>query len=200
MTRRSTTLTVVTACAVLLAGCTGERGTAQPASTSPAAELPNSGAPKVENPLPAKVLDGSPCDTALTATQVSDVLGDTGQGKSQDEALGPLCQWDSSSGSGAGLTVGYDTKSDQGISLSYKNTKPKSTLWKELEPVQTYPAIAYGDQSDKRLCNVVVGVSDELTYGVTLTLGDKAAADGKDACELGRTVADMVMTNLKARV
>jgi hypothetical protein len=46
---------------------------------------------------------------------------------------------------------------------------------------------------------VTVGISDELAYSVSLTLGDKAAAAGKDACRLGRGVADTVMTNLKAR-
>jgi hypothetical protein len=196
------TLTVGAACVALLTACNGERGTATPAPTSSAttgSDVPGNGAPAVANPLPDQVLEGSPCDTALTTTQVSDFLGNTGPGKAEDAELGPLCQWDSTSGSGAGLTVGYDTKSDQGLGLAYKNTKPKSTLWKELSPVQEYPAIAYGDATDKRLCNVVVGVTDKLTYGVTLILGDKAAADGKDACEIGRSVADAVMTNLKAR-
>ncbi|UOZ08970.1 DUF3558 domain-containing protein [Amycolatopsis sp. WQ 127309] len=204
MNRQSiVTLTVAATCAALLSGCNGEHGTATPAPTSsattPGSDVPDSGAPAVANPLPDQVLAGSPCDTALTAAQVSDFLGDTGPGKTEDAELGPLCQWDSTSGSGAGLTVGYDTKSDQGLSLAYKNTKPKSSLWKELSPVQEYPAIAYGDTSDKRLCNVVVGVTDKLTYGVTLILGDRAAADGKDACEISRSVADLVLTNLKAR-
>jgi hypothetical protein len=101
------------------------------------------------------------------------------------------------------LQVGYQTKSDQGLSLAYQNVKPKAARWVELDPVQGFPAIGYldagGDPNDRRQCVVVVGVTDQLAYSVGLLLGDGAAAQGKDACSSGRQAADAVMTNLKAR-
>ena len=73
----------------------------------------------VDAPLSSTVLDGSPCDTALTSDQVSTFLGDATPGKPSDSELGPICNWSSNSGSGAGIAVSYRTKSDQGISLAY---------------------------------------------------------------------------------
>ncbi len=46
---------------------------------------------------------------------------------------------------------------------------------------------------------VVVGIADDLAYSVSLSVGDSAARAGKDACDLGRGVADTVLTNLKAK-
>lgn len=194
----------VTAGAIVLTSCTGKEvvsGTPTPTSTS-APALPNSGAPKVENPLPAKVLDGSPCDSALTADQVRGYLGDTDAADPKDTELGPSCDWSSTSGSDAGILVSYETKTGQGISLTYKNVKPKAKRWVDnLEPVQGYPTVGYVavGTTDNRTCVITVGVSDELAYSVSLFLGDKAAAASKDACQLGRGVADTVLTNLKAR-
>ncbi|MFJ1765908.1 DUF3558 family protein [Amycolatopsis sp. NPDC088138] len=116
--------------------------------------------------------------------------------------LGPSCDWASTSGSAAGILVGYETKARQGLSLTYKNEKPKASRWvDDLEAVQGYPAVGYVDvgTTDNRTCVVVVGVADDLAYSVSLSLGDSAAQAGKDACTLGRGVADTVLTNLKAR-
>ncbi|MEQ0561247.1 DUF3558 domain-containing protein [Amycolatopsis sp. NEAU-NG30] len=194
----------VTLGAALLTSCTGKKptnGTAVPVPTNTAA-LPNSGAPKVDNPLPAAALAGSPCDSALTAEQLMGYLGPTTTPKASDTELGPTCDWASASGTAAGILVGYDTKTGQGLSLTYKNEKPKAKRWVDtLEPIQGYPAVGYVDTgtTDNRTCVIVVGVSDELAYSVSLSIGDSAVQAGKDACQLGRGVADTVMTNLKAR-
>ncbi|WP_328446758.1 DUF3558 domain-containing protein [Amycolatopsis sp. NBC_00438] len=196
--------TTVVVGATLLTSCTGERRTPGTATAAPSSstELPNSGAPKVNDPLPAKVLDGSPCDSAFTGEQVTGYLGQTGAPKPKDSELGPMCDWASSSGSSAGILVAYETKTGQGISFTYKNEKPKASRWvDDLEAVQGYPTVGYVDvgASGKRSCVIVVGVSDELAYSLSLVLGDEAAEAGKDACQVGRGVADTVMTNLKAR-
>jgi hypothetical protein len=194
----------VTLGTALLTSCTGKNptnGTAVPVPTNTAA-LPNSGAPKVDNPLPAVALAGSPCDSALTAEQLMGYLGPTTTPKASDTELGPTCDWASASGTAAGILVGYDTKTGQGLSLTYKNEKPKAKRWVDtLEPIQGYPAVGYVDTgtTDNRTCVIVVGVSDELAYSVSLSIGDSAVQAGKDACQLGRGVADTVMTNLKAR-
>jgi len=190
--------------ALVLSACTGNRtapttSSTPPASTNSAAAVPNNGAPKVENPLPAKALDGSPCDSALTTAQLKQFLGDTTVPKTSDDTLGTTCSWSSTSGSGAGFAIAYQTKSDQGISLAYKNVQPKAARWQVLDAVQGYPAVAYSDFDDKRHCVVVVGISDELAYSVSLTIGDSASAQGKDACTLAPKTADAVMTNLRQR-
>jgi hypothetical protein len=84
----------------------------------------------------------------------------------------------------------------------YQNVKPTAVRWEELQPVQGYPAIGYlpngDDPTNKRDCQIVVGVADNLTYSVGLALGE-CVVGKKDPCDVGRNVADAVMTNLKAR-
>jgi hypothetical protein len=203
MNRRATiTIATIAGCGLLLSGCTEKRGSATPAPSSvgtSTSALPHDGAPKVDAPLPATALAGSPCESALTPDQVSTFLGDATSGKPSDSALGPLCNWSSSSGSGAGFAISYQTKSDQGISLAYQNIQPKAARWKPLDPIQGFPAVAYANFDDKRACVIVVGVSDELAFSVGLTLGDKATSEGKDSFDVAPQVADTVLTNLKAR-
>ncbi|MER6664747.1 DUF3558 domain-containing protein [Amycolatopsis japonica] len=187
---------------LLLSACDGDRGTptpTTPAASSSAAGVPNSGAPAVRNPLPAKVLDGSPCESALTPQQLETFIGEPKPAEPSTDALGTACRWSSASGSGAGFTISYQIKSDQGISLPYKNVKPKAARWVELEPIDGYPAIGYTNIQDDNGCAVVVGVSDQLAYSVSLSLGDKATQQGKDGCKLGRDVAAEVLKNLKGR-
>ncbi|RSM67306.1 DUF3558 domain-containing protein [Amycolatopsis sp. WAC 01376] len=193
-----------------MSACDGGRTTpgtptpGTPAASSSAAGVPNSGAPAVQNPLPAKVLDGSPCDSALTAQQLETFLGEPSPGNPKTDALGTACNWHAASGSGAGFSVSYQTKSDQGISLPYQSVKPKTARWLELDPIDGYPAIGYANnvgvaKDDKKFCVVVVGVSDQLAYSVSLGLGDNAYREGKDSCIAGRSVAAEVLKNLKGR-
>ncbi|SDU56388.1 Protein of unknown function [Amycolatopsis keratiniphila] len=158
----------------------------------------------MQNPLPAKVLDGSPCESALTPEQIKTFISEPKPADPSTDALGPACDWSSASGSGAGFSISYQTKSDQGISLPYQSVKPKTARWLELDPIDGYPAIGYANnvgvsKDDKKFCVVVVGVSDQLAYSVSLGLGDKAYREGKDSCELGRDVAAEVLKNLKGR-
>jgi hypothetical protein len=203
MNRRGiTAATLAAACGLLLTSCTGERGTASPAPStadSTTAALPHSGAPKVDTPLPSTVLEGSPCDTALTREQLTDFLGEPTQGRASDDTLGSACNWSSNSGSGASIAVNYQVKSDQGLSLAYQNVQPQAARWKPIAPIQSFPAVAYANSDDKRACVIVVGVSDELAYSVALTLGDKATSEGKDSFDAGPEVAAAVLTNIKAR-
>ena len=77
--------------------------------------------------------------------------------------------------------------------------QPKAARWTPLAPIQGLPAVAYANTNDKRACVIVVGVTDELAYSMGLTLGDKAAGEGKDCFDAAPEVADTVLTNLKAR-
>lgn len=201
-------IATASAVALLLTACSGARQTPILTSiptSSGAAASPPGGVPKVQAPLPATVLDGDPCENALTKDQVASFLGQTLNSKDSDNALGSGCHWGSASGSGASFDIFYQTKSDQGISLAYQSVKPTAARWLELDPIDSYPAIGYAsnagvDPNDKRSCVVVVGISDQLAYSVSIIIGNKAYGEGKDSCTIGRDVADAVMTNLKARV
>ena len=207
MTRRMLT-TVLGAAAVVsvVAGCSGGPAAA-PASTAPvsssaAAGLPHSGAPKVEHPLPASVLSGQPCQEALTSDQLTQILGMVPQGKPDTlSGLGPDCKWHNTD-AGAQVGVGYDIETHGGLSVLYQNTKPQAKVWRELPPIQGFPAVAYStlDSGTKTgLCLVGVGVADDLSFDASLGLGDAKRASGADPCELAARVADMVVTNLKRK-
>lgn len=202
------TITLAVATALLVTACDGKpepSTTPSTPSTSPGTTgVPHSGAPAVQNPLSAKVLDGSPCDSALTTQQLEPIIGEPKPVEPSTDALGAACSFRAASGSGAGFSIGYQTKSDQGLSLAYKNVKPKADRWLDLDPIDGYPAIGYANnigasKDDKLHCVVVVGISDRLAFSVSGTLGDKAYREGKDACDLGRVVAVEVLKNLKAR-
>jgi hypothetical protein len=64
----------------------------------------------VQNPLPAKVLDGDPCETALTGADINRFLGTADPAKPSSNTLGLKCDWGNAAGSGAGITVFYHTK------------------------------------------------------------------------------------------
>lgn len=201
MTKRSiTTMAAIMAGGLLMSACNGTPKAPTTTTTAPSSTASaDSEVPTVPSPLSAKALDGSPCDSALTSSQITHFLGQSTPANPRDTELGPMCQWSSASGSGAGITVTYQTESDQGLGLAYHNVKPKATRWKELEPVQGFPAIAYTNTDDKRACVIVVGVTDQLAFSTALTLGDKSTAEGKDCFDAGPQVADAVLGNLKAR-
>jgi Protein of unknown function (DUF3558) len=196
---------------IMLAGCSGGAVTGNPTTppasttgtaTSPAAASSDD-APAVQDPLPANVLDGNPCDTALTLADVTGFVGTPDPNKASQDPTGATCEWDNAAGNGASVTVVYQTKIDSGFRLAYKNVKPKAVRWTELQPVQGYPAVGYLADGSKGLetreCQVVVGISDNLSYSVGLILSDQGQAKGIDPCTAGRDVADRVLTNIKAR-
>jgi hypothetical protein len=197
----------VTFLGALLAACSGSTVVGSPTTTSsgqPTSTGSTTLAPPVQNPLPAKAIDGSPCDSALSGTQLSDLIGKTDPAKPGDTPLGSSCSWENASANGAGISVYYQTKSDQGLNLAYKNVKPTATHWEELQPIQGYPAVGYRAAGDTDTtgtdhCNVVVGISATLSYSVAITMSTTAIAKKIDACAAGRDVADRVLTNIKAR-
>ncbi|PFG48689.1 uncharacterized protein DUF3558 [Amycolatopsis sulphurea] len=209
MTRRTLTAVLGVAAVVSAAGCSGDPNAA-PASSAPvsasssaaAATLPHSGAPKVEHPLPASVLSGQPCQEALASDQLTQIFGTAPQGKPDTlPGIGPECRW-ANIDSGAGLSVGYTTQTHQGLSGVYQNTKPQSKVWRELPPIQAFPAVAastFNAGTQTGFCGVSVGVADDLSFDVSLTPSDAKRAGGADPCELSARVADMVVTNLKRK-
>ncbi|WP_432849192.1 DUF3558 domain-containing protein [Amycolatopsis sp. CA-161197] len=204
MTNHRQLITMSGAAVVLAfaAGCSGSLA-AVPATTNPsptAPALPHSGAPKVQNPLPASVLAGDPCQQALTADQLEKILGTAPQGKRDDASIGPACNW-TNADTAAVVGVGYTSQTHQGLSALYQNTKPQATVWKELAPIQGFPAVAhstYESGTNTGFCQVSVGIADDLSFDASLGLS--TAKIGKvDPCGVAEQVADMVVTNLRQK-
>jgi hypothetical protein len=185
--------------ALVLAGCSSTVvGNALPA---PAAAGSDS-APAVQNPLPAKVLDGEPCTTALTTADVMYLLGESGSPATTLTTAGDGCTWANSDPKGSRFMVTYRNHGGAGLELYYQTIKPTADHWVTIDPVQGYPAVGFRSAgtavSDKNSCEIVVAVTDQLVYTVDLFLSATAIAKNTDACTTGRIIADRVMTNLKA--
>ncbi|MCP2255643.1 Protein of unknown function (DUF3558) [Prauserella aidingensis] len=199
------------ACALLLtAACSSEAdGQAEPTGSAPtppasskaesspsaSSDLPHSGAPAVENPLPEAVLEEHPCDAALTPQQLDDALGKEGvQQETKDTGAGPGCDW-SNPERFSGLQVGYNTATREGLSAFYQNTKPKSAVFQEADPVAGFPAVEFQPSVGSDFCTTAVGLADEYSVSVTVTVGD----EGADPCQGAARVAADVVGNLKAK-
>ncbi|MFE3780313.1 DUF3558 domain-containing protein [Amycolatopsis sp. NPDC059090] len=194
---------------MFVAGCAG--GSAASTASGPASDrvpsssagkaLPYAGAPKVENPLPASVLAGHPCDSAFAPGQVGHILGKELQGRHADNgSLGAQCHW-VNSGSGAALTVLYVTEASDGLSALYANSKPQSTVWRPLPAVRGLPAVAhsaYGPKGDKSFCQVSIGINDQHDVDVSVTLSSAKVGE-VDPCDVTAQIAGMVVTNLAQR-
>ena len=207
MTRRATPVLCAVVLVTVLATACGHGGNSVsplPANTTSAATtsaaLPHSGAPKVEHPLPASVLSGAPCATALTSQQLTTILGIAPTGKPGSDAVGTTCNWDNSD-KNSHVTVSYDTLDHAGLSSVYENTKPQAIVWKPLPAIQGFPAVAHvttsgGDPS--YFCQVTIGIADDLAVDVSIGLGP--AKKGKvDPCQVTAVAADMVVTNLRQK-
>ena len=197
-----------------VAGCSeGVDGDAAPTSessvsvsASPSAsaqaggsELPHSGAPAVADPLPESALPSDPCEV-LTPQQVEEILGEgAAAGKRADlDGLGPGCDWGNRKTLG-GFRIGFHTVNRQGLSASYANVKPRSAIFREVGPVDRFPAVAYKDSEDDRMCAVVVGLADDYAISATVTLSFEKEDAGVDSCGPAERIAATVVGNLKDR-
>ncbi|WP_329070204.1 DUF3558 domain-containing protein [Amycolatopsis sp. NBC_01480] len=201
-------MTVIVSAAFVAAGCSGPNtpGTPSPASQPPSSSAapasqtpPYAGAPKVASPLPSTVLSGSACD-ALTPDQVKVNIGVTVAGKPDHlPGIGAECNW-ANSQTGGQIGVFYVTEPKTGLSGNYANTRPQMAVWKELPPIQGFPAVAYSDDGkpNPSYCAVSVGITDTLSIDVHANLSDQKA--GKvDACAIAPETANDVVTTLKQK-
>src|SRR5207248_7181239 len=135
--------------------------------------LPFAGAPKVIHPLPLSVLVGDPCTDALTPQQVATTIGVNVAGRRVDiPQLGPACAWNNHETGGA-VGVSYVLNTHVGLSGVYANTQPKAALWRELPPIQGFPAVAHaggkGDRVPAGFCQASVGLADTFSIDVNLS-------------------------------
>ncbi|MER6791680.1 DUF3558 domain-containing protein [Amycolatopsis mediterranei] len=196
---------LVVACSPRTGNEGGTSGSALPVSpgkNAVSSALPYAGAPKVPDPLPVSVLSGDPCADALTHEQVVAAVGVDVPGKRGDLAqIGPGCTWFNRDTGGA-VGVSYTINTHVGLSGVYANTQPQSAVWKELPPVQGFPAVAYagnnGGAVPEGFCQASIGLADSFSVDVSLTLGS-SKRHTEDACSLITQIADMTVTTLKAK-
>ncbi|MBB3050640.1 hypothetical protein FHS23_001635 [Prauserella isguenensis] len=208
--KRALATLAVGSLAVLASACSSEDGQAEPqdspapsvsssapASSQATSDLPHSGAPAVDNPLPESTLSGDPCN-ALTPEQVKTALGEeASQGERDDrEELGKACRWSNISAHSS-FIVGFQTETE-GLSSTYANAKPQVEAFTEVAPVEGYPAVTYKTGAEDPMCTAVVGVANEYAVSVTGTLGTDAEREGKDPCGPVQQVAGWVVSGLKA--
>jgi hypothetical protein len=198
LVQRFSAMIGLSAVMMILAGCTtASQGEPIPASTveatsadssqptSSGPELPYAGAPKVDNPLDTSRFQQDPCQ-ALSPDQVQ-YLGFE-SGKPRDMPLGNACEW-SKDGSLASVTVHFLDRSPYGLSAEYQANKDgKTGFFQVLPSIEGFPAVATAvvDDRDGGTCAVVVGVSDEISFEVPISLSmenigkkDPASSDGR---------------------
>ena len=212
---RVVSLALVGAVVLSVAGCSGTSdGVASPVSPSsdvsqpvsssssesqlPGGQLPHSGAPAVSDPLPESVLAIDPCEV-LTRDQVEEMLGDDApEGQRNDLKTGPSCDWQDPK-SGAGFSVYLGTETRQGLSGYYQNTKPQAGIWREMPEFHGFPAVvSSADESPYTSCHMAVGLADEYTISVGVTLSRDRMGKG-DKCEPVQKMAELLVENLKER-
>lgn len=208
MKRVSVTAAMTAAILVGVTGCsTTSDGTPTTPSTpssrvpssaeSSAPALPHSGAPKVNNPLPESALPENPCD-AFTRDQVEAALGsDAPEGERDDDfATGPMCDW-TDSASATIITVFFSTKTGEGLSAVYANTKPQTDFWETLPPIHGFPAVMTSfEEASEASCHVFVGLADHYTVSASVANPRKPHATNCDSAE---RLADMLVGNLLQR-
>jgi hypothetical protein len=183
-----------------LAGCSddtpGGPSPSSPNTSAEARQLPYAGAPVVENPMPASVIQRDPC-TVLTAGQIAELFDTPPAPQSDDSGIAKTCRWsDPRQGSSVNIQLVYAAR--DGLSQFYA-TKDAGDLWQPLEPVQGYPVVAYGAIDTRETtasCGVVVGIADNMVFEADVNVSDSKAGDA-DPCLVARRVADLAITTLK---
>ena len=168
-----------------------------PSSSGSEEDLPSDGAPKVEEPLvDASRFEQDPC-SILTAAQAQE-LDLPAAGEQQDGALGLDCEWFNPDTRGE-VTISSLANNRRGLSGFYAaNQRGEYAYFTELPPIEGFPAIAT-DVTDRRpegRCIVVVGVTDQLAFGVSLQLSQVNVGQ-QDPCETAVMVTGIALQTMK---
>jgi hypothetical protein len=181
--------------ALLVAGCssspsTGSGGTSA-TSSSPASSVAPA-APKVTDPLPASVFDKHPCDSALTADQLKQLISDAPPSYRTDNAAGPGCGWDRKD-AGTIIDVAWMTGVRGGLGQVY--AAQEQAPFRQPTEVDGYPGLLYNpNDQPTRICHIAVGIADNLVFDASLN----ARVAKVDRCEGAKQIAQKVLANLKA--
>jgi hypothetical protein len=198
--------------ALLATGCTSVRdGQAQPTDSEPASSrpttpsstsnsvpatgLPTHGAPKVQTPLNVGSFPQTPCGV-LTPTQTQQ-LGVVSPGKQREGVTAPACTW-ANSETGASVGMQFETATKLGLSRTYE-LRNTDKYFIELPLIEGYPAVAAGsvDGRSTGLCQLWVGVTDQLAFTTSVSLSSRARQEKKDPCQAAQIAAGMMVKTMK---
>lgn len=192
---------------MLLAGCGGPvNGSAQPVSDnhntshskqgdgSPDQDLPQNGAPAVENPLDASVLENDPCE-AMNSEQAEEFPGDF-EGADVDQGD---CVW---TFEGEDYRLGYITASPEsgnprGLTKYYGSIDEDTMKVIPERSINGYPAVKVElDLRTNGNCVIKLGLRDDLVFDSQITLEEEHPSYD-DPCEIARKFSGFVVDNLK---
>ncbi|RJQ88840.1 DUF3558 domain-containing protein [Amycolatopsis panacis] len=181
----------------LLTACSGKTGgTAEPPASADSSNSSNtnSGAPKVPSPLPTQKLIADPC-TALGDNDAAS-LGLKTPGKPNGQSPAG-CDWHSTMFPGNVIGITPLTPNKNGLGDVYAD-KAKYAYFQPTT-FGNYPA-AYGstlgDDRSEGVCNVVVGVTDQL--GVSISTSISAGNNHDDPCGALNKVSTAMVNHLKS--
>lgn len=199
--------------AVVAAGCTSERngnpvvepgtttngspGTTNPSTSVSPTEDQTSGAPRVSDPLDASKFLTQPC-AVLTQAQLT-VFSVSRPGKPDTEGAvaknaGPGCVWHTGAPLDSTISIGFMTGNKKGLSDTYRG-RSRFEYFEETT-VDGYPSV-FNDIVEGRpsgQCNLVVGISDTLTF----LAREEGRLVGQAVCDRAKQVAAAVIATLKA--
>jgi hypothetical protein len=161
-------------------------------------DLPYAGAPAVTDPLDTEQFQQDPC-RALTTAQ-TDNFNVGSPGRLRDGGLGKACEFRGKADRGALVEIASLDENPRGVSAVYgADEDGKLAFFKPLDPIEGYPAVAYGVLDDRANgeCSVVIGTSDEIAFEVVLRLSTKNIGK-KEPCETAAMVAGEVLQTMKA--
>ncbi len=207
LTRGLTTLTAGFATIALFAGCS-EQSSGDPGPTlgspagesqSPGSGLPDSGAPKVENPIDTARFEAKPCSVASRAQLKKAGYEFDDAEPRPGNSTGSECKWTFAE-SGQGIVAGtFVTLGGRGLSDLYdqRDTSYRA-LFEEVPSVAGYPAVIYNtvDARPSGLCTVSVGVRDDLTYEIAASL-ISGHPNYADSCKVALEIAEIAVETMK---
>ncbi|MCP2259432.1 Protein of unknown function (DUF3558) [Streptoalloteichus tenebrarius] len=172
---------------------TGGSSTTSGTETS-AREVP-SGVPRVAKPLDVTKYTQNPC-SVLTSTQLRafNVQSAGEPGKNTD----PYCRWSDSSGpSNMSFTVTIATSRD-GLAAVYRNRENFTTVFEQFD-AEGYPGVLLGGKEvSLGMCDSEVGVSDKLSFSVTVRLSQRSP-DSANPCRQVKALATEIVKTMKGQ-
>ncbi|OLF19542.1 hypothetical protein BU204_01060 [Actinophytocola xanthii] len=187
--------------ALTLAACTTDKQETPPTTSAPETVPPTTSstgppprpsAPSVPRPLNAGGLVLDPC-RSLTQEQRT-ALGVISAEFTDLAPEGAGCSFERGGDSHATVVFAANVR----IGLDYVYAQNSSSTWDYWAPttVEGYPAVGYNAivDSQSRLCNFAVGISDRLYFWVTAD-----AQAGNSRCQLAQSVASAVLATIRAR-
>ena len=196
---RNTFASALLVAGTLMAGGSGQSGTASPAPTRPTAL--RFGAPPVPAPLDPTPLETDPC-AAMTPAQVDSLGAPFKDAESKPaDILGPACSWSFATEDGRSSTTGAVFTGDPshgGISGLYGRQQMGGLTKFQPFAANGYPGVIYDAASNTPpgSCPLAVGLRNDLTYTISVDL-DGLDHPFADACELGKKVAGFVIQYLQ---